>query len=312
MPIAVCLASTSGSDQLGQAEVEQLDEVGAPALVGEEDVARPQIAVHVAEPVRLRSAPRRSATGCRRRARRRAGLLALDHLGERLALEELHGEEEALVVGAPEVEHLQDVLVVQLATVVASRRKRSSAVSSVESCACSTLTATFLLQRRVLAAIDGARAALPDLLDAAGSDRAMTLPIIGSFADGAMTGAPQRGQKRASSGVRRAALRAVPHDRKPSAHQKRPPTVSVAPPSSRRHRHRRRAACARGGRSRTAPPTRPRPRCRGSTSSPRLPACCTRQGRSVLGSAELQVGLPSMASERRADGDADHADHQRA
>jgi hypothetical protein len=33
----------------------------------------------------------------------------------------------------------------------------------------------------------------------------MTLPIIGSFADGAITGAPQRGQKRASSGV------AAPH-----------------------------------------------------------------------------------------------------
>ena len=102
-----------GLDELREPEVEQLDEVRLAAADREVDVARPQIAMDVADRVRLhqRLADLDQDVGD---ALDRELLLAREHVIERLALEQLHREVEPAVGRAAEVVDLDDVLVVDL------------------------------------------------------------------------------------------------------------------------------------------------------------------------------------------------------
>ena len=161
-----------GQDQLGQAEVEQLDEVGAAALRGEEDVARPQVAVDVAEARAPPSAPRRSASGCRPRARSASWLLALEHLGRASRLR-----------GTPSRRRAGRRRCGRSRAPAGCARCRSRrrwwlrggsarrACSSCDSCGVQHLDRDLLAQRGVLAAIDRAGAALRRSSRRAGSDR---------------------------------------------------------------------------------------------------------------------------------------------
>src|SRR5205807_10237611 len=132
-------------------------------LVDEEDVPRPQIAMHVSEAVRLREGLGDLPKDVDR-ALDRQHLFALDDLGERLTLEVLHREEQPVIVGPSEVEHLQDVIVVEL------RYRRRLATEPLErrvvrrKLRMQNLDRDALAKRRVLAAIDRPRPPLPHFL----------------------------------------------------------------------------------------------------------------------------------------------------
>ncbi len=103
-----------GLDQLGQAEIEQLDEARPTPARGQEDVARAQIAMHVAHRVRLHQRLAElgqhvhdGPDGLRPGARQQ--------VGQRLAVEQLHDQEQPAIRRAPEVVHLHDVIIVDLA-----------------------------------------------------------------------------------------------------------------------------------------------------------------------------------------------------
>src|SRR5262249_33556128 len=100
--------------ELGQAKVEDLDEILTTAASREEDAARAQAAMDVTEGVRLHQALgdlRKNVD----RSLHRESPLAGEELPERLSFEEFHGDKEAAVLGASEVVHLRDVIVINLA-----------------------------------------------------------------------------------------------------------------------------------------------------------------------------------------------------
>jgi hypothetical protein len=100
-------------DQLGQPEVEQLDEVRLAAAHRQVDVARAQIAVHEAHRVGVDQRLRHLDHHVEGALDRQPGV-ADEHVVEGLALEQLHRQVQAPVAGAPEVVDLDDVLVVDL------------------------------------------------------------------------------------------------------------------------------------------------------------------------------------------------------
>ena len=96
-------------DRLRDAEVDDLDEVGVAAL-DQVDVLGFDVAVE--DPLGVRGAERAGdLAGDPQAALDRQRRLAHRQLGQRLAVEELHHDERAAVVGGAEVRHVDDVLV---------------------------------------------------------------------------------------------------------------------------------------------------------------------------------------------------------
>ncbi len=144
--------------QLGQAEVQQLDEVFLSLALGEEDVARPDVAVHEAQLVGLVQGVRHLLEDLER-----AGLwellFATQRGGQGLAVEELHREEDAIVRADPEVGGLDDVVAVDLGQ---RRRLLTEAVHRrliLAQLGVQQLDRDLLPQHDVLAAVD--RPAVP-------------------------------------------------------------------------------------------------------------------------------------------------------
>jgi hypothetical protein len=218
-------------DQLGQPEVEQLDEraraLAAP--VGQKDVARAQVAVDVAHRVRLHE--------------RLAQLdqhvdgaidlelaLALDHVGQRLALEQLHGQVQPAVAGAPEVEDLDDVLVLDLAD-----RGRLAAEALDGQVVAAELVVQHLdrdlaPQGDVLGAIDGAGAAVAHAVE-------QDVALADGHADHRIGGVllhPRGAAVRAEQGIAGVLEAALATDdlRRCGAH--RGPTIADPPRNARR------------------------------------------------------------------------------
>ena len=117
---------------------------------------------------------------------------------ERLALEELHREEQPPVVGAPEVEDLDDVLVVDLGDRGGLAAEALDGEVVARQLVVEHLDRDLAAQRDVLGAVDRAGGAWP-IFSTAGSDRRAPCRSAGRLGGGA--GAPQ---------LRRAAARAEP------------------------------------------------------------------------------------------------------
>jgi hypothetical protein len=150
-------------DELREPEVEQLDEVRLAAADREVDVARPQIAMHVADRVRFHQRLAdldQDVGGLLDRQR----LLARERGVERLAFEQLHREIQPAVGRAPEVVDLDDVLVVDLG----DRRRLAPKPLDREVVARQLVVQHFdrdlAAQRHVLGAVNGAGSTLPDQL----------------------------------------------------------------------------------------------------------------------------------------------------
>ena len=191
-------------DELREAEVEQLDEVRLAAPHREVDVARAQVAVDVADRVRLhqRLADLDQDVGD---ALDRELLLAREHAVERLALEQLHREVEPAVGRAAEVVDLDDVLVVDLG----DRRRFAAEPLDREVVArqlvVEDLDRDLAAQRHVLGAVDRAGAALTDALQ-------KEIPLAEHLADervaglGGAGGAAHRAEERFRGHLGAAAL----------------------------------------------------------------------------------------------------------
>ncbi len=109
------LALLERARELGDAEVDELHEVGAAGLRAEdEDVLGLEIAVDDARGVG-RHQRREKLSGDGRHLLGRQLAVPLDPLGERLAVEKFHDHEAVAVGQRPEVEHLEDVVVADLA-----------------------------------------------------------------------------------------------------------------------------------------------------------------------------------------------------
>ena len=150
-------APRHGLRDLGDPEVEDLHDVGLTVALDEHDVVGLEIAVDDPGAVRvLEAAQDLAGDGERALLRQRAGL---DDVRERLAREELHGEEELALAGAAEVRDGDDVRVLQAARRLGLALEAARELVLAAQLRQQDLDGEILAHHRVLGAIDGAHAA---------------------------------------------------------------------------------------------------------------------------------------------------------
>ena len=113
----------AAAEDLGDAEVEDLDEVRIVVAALEMDVRRLEIAVHDAERVRFLERLADLARDLRDRASTRTAPSALVALEQALAVEQLHHDEQRAVGGLAELVRGDRVRVAQAVSVVALAAK---------------------------------------------------------------------------------------------------------------------------------------------------------------------------------------------
>jgi hypothetical protein len=154
-----------GLNKLGQAKVEELNEVAAAAALGQKDAARAQIAVDIAQRMRVDQAVGDLSQDVDDPLDGKLTLRRLgDGLGQRLAFQEFHGKKQAAVVGSPKVEDLRDVLVVDLADGDRLAAEALDGVVAGRQVLVQELERNAPPQRDMLGAIQDAGPARPDAL----------------------------------------------------------------------------------------------------------------------------------------------------
>ena len=159
-PIALAALVAARLDRLRDAEVDDLHEVGVAAL-DQVDVLGLHVAVE--DPLGVRGAERaRHLAGDAQAALDRQRRLAHRQLGQRFAVEELHDDERAAVVGGAEVGDVDDVLVADRAREPRLLQQARDEVALRDELLQQHLHRDALADDGVLGLVDRAHAALAD------------------------------------------------------------------------------------------------------------------------------------------------------
>ena len=153
-----------GVDDLGDAEVEHLDEVGAALALDEVDVLRLHVAVD--DPVAVRGAqPLRDLHQDRARAVPVHRARLLQPLPEVLAVQVLHRDEHQPLGRLAEVRDVDDVLVADARRALGLLQEPGDQIGPARQVLEQDLERDLLLDQRVLGLVDRAHPALADLAD---------------------------------------------------------------------------------------------------------------------------------------------------